>query len=125
MKIIFDKKDAEEIFFTALCNGLDYVSGYGMLMETNADDYLKAKDSLDESACYEDILMQILRDGNKLTLVDYEGDEEQYSITLDDVYRGMPYVPIDNVLNIIAENDDAIDADVVLQTIFFNEMIFG
>lgn len=125
MKIIFDKKDAEEIFFTALCNGIDYISGYGMLMETNSDDYLKAKDSLDESACYEDILMQILRDGNKLTLVDYEGDEEQYSITLDDVHSKMSNVPTDNILNIIAENDDAIDADVVLQTIFFNEIIFG
>ena len=125
MKIKFDKKDAEEIFFTALCNGIDYVSGYGMLMETNADDYLKAKDSLDESACYEDILMQILRDGNKLTLVDYEDDEEQYSITLKDVYKRMPNVPTDNILNIIAENDDAIDADVVLQTIFFNDIIFG
>ena len=125
MKIKFDKKDAEEIFFDALCNGLDYVSGYGMLMETNADDYLKAKDSLDESACYEDILMQILRDGNKLTLVDYEDDEEQYSITLKDVYKRMPNVPTDNILNIIAENDDANDADVVIQTIFFNEIIFG
>lgn len=125
MKIRFDKKDAEQIFFDALCNGLDYVSGYGMLMETNADDYLKAKDSLDESACYEDILMQILRDGNKLTLVDYEDDEELYSITLKDVYKRMPNVPTDNILNIIAENDDANDADVVIQTIFFNEIIFG
>jgi hypothetical protein len=37
----------------------------------------------------------------------------------------MELVPAKNLLNIINEEDDADDADIVLQTLFYGDVIFG
>ena len=80
---------------------------------------------MDTVICYEDILMQILRDGNTLTIVDEEGGDDEYPITLIDVYERMPNVPIHNIENIIRCHDDAYDADAIIQTVFFQDIMFG
>ncbi len=73
MKIILTHEESEKYFYNALCNSLGYVYGYGLEMDFKGEDYKSAKSKL-KNPCYEDGLMQILRDGNKLTLVDLEGD---------------------------------------------------
>jgi len=112
-----------EIFHTALCNGLDYMVGYSLNMNFNKASYKSATEKLTHP-CHEDVLVQILRDGGKLSLYDIDA-EENNPISLEDVYTKMSEVPQDNLDNIINENDDAIDADCVLQTIFFGEIMFG
>jgi len=125
------KECSEEIFFNALCNGLSYVSGYGLEMSMSEDEYKQSKKNWLEknpgnSPCYEDILMQMLKDGYQLTLEDLENDGDYTkSITISDVHQKVQKVDIDNLNNIINENDDANDADVVIQTVFFDEVIFG
>jgi len=37
----------------------------------------------------------------------------------------MTLVPFHNILNILKEHDDAVDADCVIQTIFYKDIIFG
>ena len=74
MKILFEKHEAEEMFHDALCNGLDYIESYGLTLKIKKKDYEQAKLTM-ENGCYEDYLMQILKDGNKLKLVDDEGEE--------------------------------------------------
>jgi hypothetical protein len=123
-KLILSKVEAEEIFLNALCDGLDYISGHGIGICVNNDDYDKAKASL-VNPSYEDVLMQILKDGNKLTLIDYEGGDDSWSITLNDVHERMSNVPFDHLINMIQGNYDAITADVILQIIFLNELTFG
>jgi hypothetical protein len=123
MRIIFQKEEAEDIFLDALVNGLDYIQGYGLLIELNNNYYEQAKESLN-NPCYEDILLQILRDGNTLTIIDYEGDDE-WSITLEDVHERMSNVPFDDLVAMTQGTDDASTADVILQTIFLNEVVFG
>lgn len=80
MKIIFEKSEAEQYFFDAMCNSLNQISYYGCYMQYKDKDYKQAKEKLestmDTMICYEDILMQILRDGNTLTIVDEEGGDD-------------------------------------------------
>ena len=88
MKIILEKNEAEEIFFNAMCNGLGYVTGYDLELDFNESEYKAAATKLkaeDGSPCFEDVLMQILRDGGSITLEDI-GCEGEYtsSITLAD-----------------------------------------
>ena len=129
MKIILEKQEAEEIFFNAMCNGLGYVTGYDLELDFNEAEYKAAATKLKESGtspCFEDVLMQMLRDGNKITLVDI-GCEGEYtrSITLKDVHERVALTPASHLLDMINENDDACTADVVLQTVFFEDIIFG
>jgi len=87
MKVTLTKKESEDLFYISLCNGLEYMAGYGVELCYSDYDYEKAKSKL-ESSCYEDVLMQILRDGGELKLVDHEYDGEyNKSITLKDVHN--------------------------------------
>ena len=129
MKIILEKQEAEEIFFNAMCNGLGYVTGYDLELDVNEAEYKTAATKLKDagtSPCFEDVLMQMLRDGNKITLVDI-GCEGEYtrSITLADVHERVSLTPASHLLDMINENDDACTADVVLQTVFIEDIIFG
>jgi hypothetical protein len=125
MKIILTHEESEKYFYNALCNSLGYVDGYGLEMDFKHEDYKSAKNKL-KNPCYEDILMQILRDGNKLTLLDFEGDGDQTkSITLADVHRRVQETPTRHLMNMIEENDDAETGDVILQQVFYQEIVFG
>ncbi len=125
MKVTLTKKESEHLFYIALCNGGEYICGYGIELDFTKSDYEKAKSKL-ESPCYEDVLMQILRDGGELKLVDDEYDGEyNKSITLKDIHDKVQQTPIEHLMDAINENDDACTADVILQTVFYGEVIFG
>jgi hypothetical protein len=58
--------------------------------------------------------------------VDHEGDGDMtQSITMKEVHERVEKTPLFNITNIHEGHDDASDADVVLQTVFFEEVIFG
>ena len=130
VSITLSNEVSEELFFTALCDALGYMQGYGLELDYSKEDYEKAKNNLKEkgigSISFEDVLMQILRDGNKLTFIDNECDGEYTSsITLKDVHNRVKNMPITNLVDMINQNGDAITSDVLLQTVFFNNVIFG
>ncbi len=131
MEIKLTKEEAEEIFYVALCNavGTGYMEGYGISLKCNPILYQEAREVLigeEAETCYENILMQVLRDGGALTFVDHEGDGDMTrTITIADIHSRVEKAPIQNLVNIINENDDVGDADVVLQTVFFEDVIFG
>ena len=124
MEIKFTEQEAQGIFLDALSNGLGYIGGYGLDLDYKKEDYKKAKDKL-TSPCYEDVLLQILLDGNSLTIVDEEDEDNINTITIQDVYDRISSTPFDHLSDMINGNDDATTADVILQTIFFNEIIYG
>jgi hypothetical protein len=125
MQIILTPQESEEFFYNAICNGLSEMNGYGLEFKYNKDHYAQAKSKL-TSPCFEDVLMQILRDGNTFGFEDVECDGE-YSkqITLEDVHTKMSSVDPERLLEMKNETDDAGTADVILQTIMYGEVIFG
>jgi hypothetical protein len=130
MKIIFTKKEALEIFHTALCNayGTGYIQSYGIELYYDDDEYQKAKQSLLKqgiSPCFEDVLIEILNLGYTLSMIDNENGEDTKVITYKEVVKRMPKVPFKIITNILGETDDASDADAVIQTIFYESIIFG
>ena len=130
MKIILEKQEAESMFYNSLCNGLNELSYYGLQLSFFDADYANAAKKLKETAtdtvCYEDVLMQILRDGKKLSVIDNEnGGDYSVSIDLNDVHERVALTPIRHLMDAINEDDDAITADCILQSVFFKEVVFG
>lgn len=130
IEIKLSKEKSEEFFYNALCNGLGYFSGYGISLYEGKN-YNKAKKTLAEkgniSPCYEDVLMEILRNGDTLNFVDEECDGE-YSrkVTLEMVHNNVGKTPAHHLLNVINENDDAETADCIIQSVLYDgEIIFG
>ena len=132
MKIVLTPQESEEIFFSALCNahGTGYMDGYGLELKWHDKSYEQAKQRLKErgeSPCLDEILLEILRGGGHLTFFDVEGGagEEPWPINLQDVHDKVCNAPARNILNFIQQQDDAEDADVILQTVFMGEVMFG
>jgi len=130
MTVKLTPTESETIFHNALCNGLGYVEGYGIELDFNKQDYARAATFLKQGAtdtiCYEQVLMQILKDGKKLTMIDHECEGEYTrSITIKDVHKRVSQTPIRHLMDMINEDDDAVTADVVIQSVFFKDVIFG
>ena len=70
--------------------------------------------------------MQILRNGDKLSIIDHECDGEyDSSITLKDVHERVNLTPPNHLMDMVSENDDALTGDCILQSVFYEEVIFG
>lgn len=125
-QITLTNEKAEEIFFNALCNGQHYLGDYGYSMNYNNKEFRKAVKDIEAQGiggCLEDIWMQMLRNGDKLSLVNID-EEENFEITLQDVYTNMALVPTFHLMDMLNEKDDAITADAILQTIFFKDIVY-
>lgn len=130
MEIKLTPAEAEEYFYNALCNGASYIQGSGVEIDVEKpQDYKTASNKLkaeSKSPCIEDVWMEVLRMGNKLQMTDVEGEGEYTrTITLQDVHDRVEKTPIDHLSDMINEQDDATTADVILQTVFLQEVIFG
>lgn len=124
---------SETLFYNSLCNaiGTNWMDGYGLELTCDRGQYKNCAEHLkrinpNTVICHEDILMQVLRDGGSLTFVDHDGDGEYTrSITLKDVHEKVQNIPESHLADALAENDDVITADVILQTVFFDHITFG
>lgn len=131
VNITLSNEVSEDFFYNSLCNGLSYMSGYGLELHTDENEYKQSKKNWQEknpndTCCYEDVLMQMLKDGYKLTFIDNECEGEYTrSITLKDVHDKVKNTPIRFLYDMIQQNDDAETSDVILQTVFFDDIIFG
>jgi hypothetical protein len=131
MEIKLTKEEKLNFFYDALCNGLGSLRYYNLQLEFNEEDYFEFKKKLTEenpksAVCYEDVLMEMIKNGKVLNIID-EGYDGEYNaiISLDTILSNMEKTPIENLMNIYNENADAWDADVLLQTVLYGEIIFG
>lgn len=126
MQIILTPDESLKYFYSALCNGLQWIAGYGLEFTFDRSLYSKSRAKITGETCYEDVLIQMLKDGYSLAINDVEGDGAYNStIKLQDVYDRVCLTPIRHLSDMINENDDSITADAILQTVFFKEIIFG
>ena len=145
ISINLSSKKSEDFFHTALCGGLSEIGGYGLELVYDKTEYKLAKDSLidkikkgkipvgmhvygnkkltKESICYENVLLEILKIGGKLSL---KGNGETKSITLSTVHKRVEKTDLRHLIEYINDTGgDAITADVILQTVFLGEVIYG
>jgi hypothetical protein len=70
--------------------------------------------------------MEILRMGSKLTLIDHESEGEYTrSIGIEEVHERVSLAPAEDVLAMLREEGDANTADIILQTVFYKDIIFA
>jgi len=127
MKINLTPEESETYFHNSLCNG-HQIAYYGLHLDYDETEYAEARDRLKAqgfSPCLEDVWMEILRGGGVLTLVDDENGMDPSPIKLADVHERVQNTPTYHMMNAINEQDDGDTADVILQTVFYGDVIFG
>ena len=123
MEVQLTNQEAEEHFLNALCNGSQELAYYGISLDYTDEAREKALKVLD-SPCREDVWMQMLKQGDVLIFNDEESEEE-HEVTIAMVHERVAKTPIRHLMDAINENDDAITADCILQTVIFGEVIYG
>jgi hypothetical protein len=129
MTINLTPQEAENHFYDAMCNGLGELSYYDLELEYDDQEYKDAKQRLEVKTpgievCWEDVLMEILRNGDKLWIVDMN-DDERHPITLELIHERVQNTPIRHLMDAINENGDATTADCIIQTVVYGEVIYG
>lgn len=127
MTINLTPQESENYFYNAMCNGLGELHYYDLELDWDDADYKEAKLSIkqpDMTVCYEDILMEMLRNGKILWVVD-NNDEERHPITLQLIHERVQKTPLKHLMDMVNEHDDAITADVILQTVIYDEIVYG
>ena len=129
MNINLTHEESEAHFYNAICNGLGELRYYDLELDYDAKEYKAAKKQLsdkqpDTQACWEDVLMEMLRSDNTLWIVD-SNDNERHPITLDLVHERVQQTPVNHLMNAINENDDATTADCIIQTVIYGDVIYG
>ena len=127
MKINLTPEESETYFHNSLCNG-HQIAYYGLQLDYDETEYDEAKERLKakgESPCLEDVWMEILKGGGTLTLIDEENGEAPSLIKLSDVHERVQNTPLRHMMDAINEQDDGDTADVILQTVFYGDVIFG
>lgn len=125
MKIQLTKEECLTHFHSALCNGLTMLPGYGLELQYSSKEYAASRKKFTDP-CFEDVLIQMLKDGYTLSILDIEGNGDQNkTINIQDVYSRLPKTPLNHLSDMINENDDAYTADAIIQTVFYGELIFA
>ena len=128
VEFVVSKELAEDMFYNSICNSLGYINEYGIELKYTKRDYLEAKEVLikdGSNVCFEDVIMQILRNGKTITFIDNEECEDAVTLTLDIIHQNIIYVPQKFLIDFLQENDDAETGDVIIQSILYKEIVFG
>jgi hypothetical protein len=128
MEIKLNQAETEEVFFNCLCDNDLYIHDLEIVSNSKAyndarDNWIKLNDR--QFPTIEDVWMQILKDGGKLGLKDWSRSEQLAVVTLEELQERMSKAPSKNLMNVLEGNYDVTDTDVILQTIFYGEVIFG
>lgn len=146
--INLSKEKSEKYFYNALCNGLgEMCNDYQMEFKYDKNRYSAAKHTLiakikqgkipvnmqsswdDKPAkvkdiCFEDVLMEMLRNGDKLFIKQY-GDKSK-AITLSTVHKRVSKTALHHLIEYINETGgDSVTASEILQTVFLGESVYG
>lgn len=119
-----------KIIHDCLCDGLHYFSGYGIDVKVSDAAYIDARAMIKEEGvtiCFEDVWVQVLKNGRSIVFLDVEGEGEMngYLSLSEATLNNFQKVPFANIINLLNEEYDAVDCDVILQTLVWGEVVFG
>ncbi len=142
MTTTFNRFDLSKILFDSFCNGgLNELYHSSVLINwdemPNHQNYSDAKSRLKikkdngtiKSICYEDVLWEILDNGDALVFTDVEG-EEQHELTLDSAFEKINNLSEENKMELVKvlKNEDDCDGWTyynALQLCLYGDVIFG
>ena len=99
--------------------------GYWACIDNDRNEWWDARSDLPKDATIEDIILHILKKGERITLLDVEDDEEFWILTLDDLLKGIKMVIQDGEWNGNMWTIDGVVGDAIIQYALFDEIVFG
>lgn len=116
----YNDNDMTDIISSAI-----YDIGYwGGIHDSN--EYYEARDELNkEDRTYEDILLHMLKKGDKILMYDMEDELETWDLTLDKLLNGIKLTIENGYWTGDMDDMDGQIGDIIFQYALFNEIIYG
>lgn len=102
-----------------------YDIGYWSVIENDDDVWNSTSNSLPENATFEDVLWNILKSGQILTMYDAEDDEEVWELTLDKLCKGIQMAIENNKWDGDFDTIDGLVGDIIFQYALFEDIVYG
>jgi hypothetical protein len=135
MQLILSQDELHELIYSALCNGgISELHASGLEIRYSRSEYQDAKQKLidkdpTKGVCYEEVLMQMLRDGKRVYFKDMEGGEPDAELNFELAAKNLQNNKdaVKDILSMLDENDggDAFTAWNVLQYAMLGELVYG
>lgn len=129
MEIKLTPEEKLQFYYDALCNGYGCLRDCDIQLDVKDAEYDKSYENLKQfkpvkEICFEDVLIQMLKDGYKLKFVD-PYHPKGVSVDLETVYTNIEKTPLKHLLDMVNESGDGITAFAILQSVMYGELVFG
>ena len=132
VEITIRKRVTDDDLISILCGATSTAcAGWVVQLDWDDESYSKAREMLINSGhkesdiCLEDVLLQLLKNGDQITFYDAE-TEEAYSLSLYMLFSGIEsYMNSEYCETMDIDDWDDTDYDAVIQYAFFGELAFG
>ena len=116
----FNENDIVDIISSAV-----YDIGYWACIDNSNDVWVNTSQSMPEEATFEDVFYQILADGNSVHLIDVEGTDGEWELTLDKLLKGIQMAIDDDNWSGDMDDIDGLVGDIVFQLALFEDIVYG
>ena len=116
----FNENDIVDIISSAV-----YDIGYWACIDNSNDVWVNTSQSMPEDATFEDVFYQILADGNSVHLIDVEGTDGEWELTLDKLLKGIQMAIDDDNWSGDMDDIDGLVGDIVFQLALFEDIVYG
>lgn len=129
--INIEKKIIDDDLISILCGVTSTACTWCSDLDYDTESYQQAKINLidagvkERDICYEDVLLQMLKNGEQITFYDAEEDENHllsWGVFIKGIER---YMSSDDCSSLDIDEWDDVDFDNVIQYAFFGEIVFG
>lgn len=118
--VSYTDEDLTDIISCCICD-----IGYWACIDNDSNEWWAARRELPKDATIEDIILHILKNGERVTLIDVEDDEEFWILTFDDFIKGIKMVIQSGDWDGDVYTLDGAIGDEIFQYALFNEIVFG
>jgi hypothetical protein len=116
----FSNDDLVDIISSAV-----YDIGYWACINNNTESWDKMSNSLTPDHTFEDVMFELMKSGDGVDILDVEGTDGPWNLTLDKLLNGIKLTIEHGFWNGKLDDIDGEVGDIIFQYSLFNEIVYG
>ena len=116
----FSNEDLLDIISSAV-----YDIGYWACIDNDTENWNKMSNSLTSDHTFEDVMFELMKSGDGVDILDAEGTDGPWNLTLDKLLNGIKLTIENKCWNGNIDEIDGEVGDIIFQMSLFNEIVYG
>lgn len=117
-------KFSDEDLVDIICSAI-YDIGYWACIDNDTESWHRVSDSMPKDHTFEDVMFALMKEGAGVDILDAEGTDGPWNLTLDKLLNGIKLTIEKKCWNGNIDELDGEVGDIIFQMSLFNEIIYG